>query len=154
LHRSEGFGLGLAEAMALEKPVVATGYSANLEFMDESCARLVRCTEIMTDRAYGPYPRGTRWAEPDIEHAAYLLRSLAFDGDVRRDLGRRAKRRVAETLAPQVIAKTLRERLGWDDGDPSVPDDVRQSGIVARMNVPTLVPPAETQRRRSTVRGR
>lgn len=126
LHRSEGFGLVLAEAMALEKPVVATGYSANLEFMDESCARLVRCAEITTDRAHGPYPRGTRWAEPDVEHAAYLLRSVAFDGELRRDLGRRARRRIEQTLSPAVVGKTLRRLLGWDGGDPEAPGDAER----------------------------
>jgi glycosyltransferase involved in cell wall biosynthesis len=115
LHRAEGFGLVMAEAMALGKAVVATGFSANTEFMDDRCSRLVRCREVVTDRAYGPYPRGTRWAEPDVEHASEILRSLAFNRDLRADIGREARRRIQQTLAPQVIGRRAGELLGWDD---------------------------------------
>lgn len=113
LHRAEGFGLVLAEAMALGKPVIATRFSGNLEFMTDTTACLVHCEEVATDRAHGPYPRGTRWAEPNIEHAAHLLRTLAFDRGLRREIGNEAKRHIERTLSPGIVAKTLLERLGW-----------------------------------------
>jgi glycosyltransferase involved in cell wall biosynthesis len=114
LHRAEGFGLVLAEAMALGKVVVATGFSANTEFMDDRCSRLVRCREIVTDRAHGPYPRGTRWAEPDVEHASEILRSLAFSRDLRADIGREARQSVRQRLAPQAVGQRVCDLLGWD----------------------------------------
>lgn len=112
LHRAEGFGLVLAEAMALGKPVVATGFSGNLEFMDDSSSRLVRADEVVTDRAHGPYPRGTRWAAPDVEHAADLFRALATNRHLRQEIGQKARQRIEQTLAPQVVARTLVQRLG------------------------------------------
>lgn len=113
LHRAEGFGLVLAEAMALGKPVVATRYSGNLEFMDDSSARLIGCREIVTDRSYGPYPRGTRWAEPDIEEAAEAMRTLVRDASARADFGSRARARIERDLSPWVIGNRLQALLEW-----------------------------------------
>ncbi|HEX4766820.1 MAG TPA: glycosyltransferase [Lichenihabitans sp.] len=79
LHRAEGFGLTVAEAMALGKPVIATGYSGNMEFMGEATAYPVRYTLTTTDRPNGDYAAGTTWAEPDIDHAAALMRAVRDD---------------------------------------------------------------------------
>jgi glycosyltransferase involved in cell wall biosynthesis len=89
LHRGEGFGLVLAEAMLLGKPVIATGWSGNTDFMDGTNAALVgyRLVPARDDRSVY---RGL-WAEPDVVEAAELLRKLADDADLRRDLGRRAR---------------------------------------------------------------
>jgi glycosyltransferase involved in cell wall biosynthesis len=89
LHRGEGFGLVLAEAMLLGKPVVATGWSGNTDFMDASNAALVgyRLVPARDDRSVY---RGL-WAEPDVAEAAALLRALADDPNLRRDLGQRAR---------------------------------------------------------------
>lgn len=110
LHRSEGFGLTMAEAMALGKPVVATGYSGNLDFMDRDSALLVDHVVVASARAHGPYPAGSRWAEPDIAHAARLLASLE-DGALRQRLGSTARRRVHQTLSPERIAAALTAHL-------------------------------------------
>jgi glycosyltransferase involved in cell wall biosynthesis len=113
LHRAEGFGLVLAEAMSLGRPVIATRYSGNLEFMDDSCARLVDSREIATERSYGPYPRGTRWGEPDIDQAAEAMRALFRDADARATLGTRARARIEQDLSPWVVGARLEALLGW-----------------------------------------
>ncbi|HPF57799.1 MAG TPA: glycosyltransferase [Candidatus Competibacteraceae bacterium] len=90
LHRSEGFGRGLAEAMYFGKPVIATGYSGNLDFMNEANSCLVDCTLIPVGADAYPHGAGQRWAEPDVEQAAWYLRRLVADAAYTADLGQRA----------------------------------------------------------------
>ncbi len=88
LHRSEGFGLVPAEAMLLGRPVVATGWSGNMTFMDADCAVLVgyRLVSVRDPRGVYAVP-GAVWAEPDIGEAAFHLTRLADDAAVRARLG-------------------------------------------------------------------
>lgn len=90
LHRSEGFGRGPAEAMRLGKPVVATGYSGNMDYMSDDNSFLVPYS--MKPLSEGDYPfwRGQYWAEPDIDVAAEMLRSLVKDPRLAEAKGRRA----------------------------------------------------------------
>ncbi|HQT67907.1 MAG TPA: glycosyltransferase [Acetobacteraceae bacterium] len=92
LHCAEGFGLVLAEAMLRGVPVVATGWSGNMQFMDESSAALVpmRLEQAVDDRAIYDIAGGY-WAMADIEAAARSLRQLADDPAVRRALGARGQ---------------------------------------------------------------
>jgi len=110
LHRAEGFGLTCAEAMALGKPVIATGYSGNLEFMNKDNSVLVPYKLIETERPYGPYPAGTIWAEPDLDFAADAMRKM-LDKDFREHLGKKGKEHVRKILAPEYIAKKVEELL-------------------------------------------
>ncbi|MBW3579027.1 MAG: glycosyltransferase [Actinobacteria bacterium] len=95
LHASEGFGLTIAEAMALEIPCVVTAYGGNMDFTDEGSALLVPFERVPA--AGGPGEiytgRGT-WARPDVEVAAQNLRSLRDDRDLRRRLGTAGRRRI------------------------------------------------------------
>lgn len=72
LHRAEGFGLMIAEALALGRSVVATGYGGPMDFLDGERDRLVRWTSAAVPTGAGPY--GGSWAEPDLDHAASFLR--------------------------------------------------------------------------------
>ena len=74
LHRSEGIGLTIAEAMGLGKPVIATGWSGNTDFMDVSNAFPVGYRLVELEENVGPYHAGEVWAEPSVEHAAELMR--------------------------------------------------------------------------------
>ncbi len=89
LHRGEGFGLVMAEAMLLGKSVVATGWSGNTDFMDSTNAALVpyRLAPARDDRMVY---RGL-WAEPDVAEAAAILRALADEPVARQSLGERAR---------------------------------------------------------------
>jgi glycosyltransferase involved in cell wall biosynthesis len=105
LHRGEGFGLVLAEAMLLGKPVIATGWSGNTDFMDGSNAALVpyRLIPARDDRSVY---RGL-WAEPDVAEAAILLRTLADDATLRRALGERARTSTLARLNGKELLKAL-----------------------------------------------
>lgn len=91
LHRSEGFGRGLSEAMALAKPVIATAYSGNLDFCTAATAKLV--PYALTPVREGEYPHweDQHWAEADVEAATRAMRELVDDPDAGRALGARAR---------------------------------------------------------------
>jgi glycosyltransferase involved in cell wall biosynthesis len=76
LHRAEGFGLTLAEAMAHGKPVIATAYSGNLEFQNEENSFLIPYTLSSVGPYAGPYPADALWAEPNLAVAARLMRQV------------------------------------------------------------------------------
>jgi glycosyltransferase involved in cell wall biosynthesis len=111
LHRAEGFGLTMAEAMVLGKPVIATGYSGNMDFMtaDSACLVDYRLTPLVRD--YGPYLRGSEWAEPDIDQAAHAMRRMVDSPDWARELGRRGAAEVEARLGLDAVADRYRRRL-------------------------------------------
>ncbi len=111
LHRAEGFGLTLAEAMALGKPVVGTAWSGNLDFMQPGNSLLVPYRLVELERDEGPYRQGNRWAEPDVECAAELMRSLVEQPALAAELGRRAAADVKAELGRDAVAAIVRERL-------------------------------------------
>jgi glycosyltransferase involved in cell wall biosynthesis/SAM-dependent methyltransferase len=111
LHRSEGFGIPLAEAMYFGKPVIATGYSGNLDFMTNDNSYLVdyRLTAIGEDAF--PYPPDGEWAEPDVEHAARLMRQVFDDQLEARERGARAAADIRSTHSPQASGEAIRQLL-------------------------------------------
>jgi glycosyltransferase involved in cell wall biosynthesis len=112
LHRAEGYGLHLAEAMAHGKPVVATGYSGNLEFMDDTNSRLVPFTLVPVPDGCEPYPAGARWAEPDIDAAALAMRELVDDPALARTLAERAAADIARLHSPAVRGRLVADLIG------------------------------------------
>jgi glycosyltransferase involved in cell wall biosynthesis len=111
LHHAEGFGLGLAEAMDLGKPVVATGWSGNVDFMNAGNSCPVAYELVPIERDHGPYKAGNRWAEPDVEHAAWLMGRLVRDRDYRQTTGRRARETIRTEFSPRVAGERYRRRL-------------------------------------------
>jgi glycosyltransferase involved in cell wall biosynthesis len=113
LHRSEGFGLLLAQAMCAKKPVVATGWSGNLEFMSDTDSALVDYRLVPVQDPQNLY-RGGRWAEPDMDDAVVKLAALMADPDMRRVLGERAAADVAPRVDPVRLGLQARAWLGQD----------------------------------------
>jgi glycosyltransferase involved in cell wall biosynthesis len=111
LHRAEGFGLAPAEMMSLGKPVVATGWSANMDFMTAENSMPVRYALEPLKHDIGPYRAGPVWAEADVEHAASCIRRLLDDPALRERMGRQAAVDIARQLSPQAVGERVRARL-------------------------------------------
>jgi glycosyltransferase involved in cell wall biosynthesis len=112
LHRSEGFGLGLAECMYLGKPVIGTHWSGNADCMtvENSCPVGFRLIPLEQD--HGPYARGQRWADPDLDEAAVYMRRLVSDASFRDRVGEAGRRTMRTDHAPATIGRLYRKRLG------------------------------------------
>ncbi|MFA6224510.1 MAG: glycosyltransferase family 4 protein [Desulfomonilaceae bacterium] len=113
LHRSEGFGLPIAEAMSLGKPVIATGWSGNMEFMDDSNSFPVKYELTEIPLQDGPYKNAGCWAEPDCNHAAELMSYVVKNPNVAQKVGSLAKKKMLEEYSPEAIGSRMRDRLGW-----------------------------------------
>lgn len=111
LHRSEGLGLTMAEAMAHGKPVIATGYSGNLEFMTEANSHLVPFRLVDVPETWWAHGPGAKWADPDVDAAARLMRTVWERPEDARALGARARREILERFAPARTSSFIHERL-------------------------------------------
>jgi glycosyltransferase involved in cell wall biosynthesis len=108
LHRAEGFGYTMAEAMFYGVPVIASGYSGNLEYMNPNNSYLVPCKEAFVKTPDGPFQRGSVWGDPNLDAAAAMLRQIAehpADAIARGRLGHDA---VVEKLSASAVADALR----------------------------------------------
>lgn len=110
LHRSEGYGLGIAEAMLLGKVVIATGWSGNMDFCKPDNSLLVDYTLVQLEKDHGPYKKGQTWAEPSITHAAELMQKVTAGGPELKLLGTQAASYVEKYLSPATVGQMLRER--------------------------------------------
>ncbi len=111
LHRSEGFGFALAECMLLCKPVIATNWSGNTDFMnaDNSLPVQYELTEIQQD--IGPYNKGQLWAEADVDHAAWQMKRVVEDLELRQKIAVRGQNTIRDEYSPQAIGRRYAERL-------------------------------------------
>jgi len=129
LHRSEGFGNTLAEAMSLGKPVIATGYSGNMEFMTAQNSYPVDYTLAPIGDDAGPYPATGEWAEPDVGHAARLMRHVFENQGEAGERGLRAAEDLRRNHSAEAVGRVMAERIrrvrarlgaGPDAGRPHV----------------------------------
>ena len=111
LHRAEGFGLCVAEAMFLGKPAVSTDWSATAEYVTPQNGFPVRYRLTRLDHHIDEYARGTEWAEPDIEHAAACMEALAADPQLCAALGAQAARDVRERFSAATVGRRYAQRL-------------------------------------------
>jgi glycosyltransferase involved in cell wall biosynthesis len=108
LHRSEGFGLVPAEAMLLGRPVIATAWSGNMDFMDETSAALVGYRLIPARDPRGVFEAdGAEWADPNPDEAVAQLRRLADDAHERAALGERGRAMAQARLGAEPLAAAL-----------------------------------------------
>ncbi len=159
LHRSEGTGITLSDAMGRAKPVIATGWSGNTDFMNVSNSYPVDYRLVTIEEDLGPYRAGQVWAEPSVDHAALLMRRVFDD---RRDAQARARRsrsdietyfseqRVGELVAGRLamIAETGARRRASTHGSrkPAAKGHPNYAGLVGRLRavVQEHTPPEAT----------
>ncbi len=111
LHRSEGFGYTLAEAMLLGKPVIATDYSATAEFLSADVGLPVQYQKVVLEEDYGPYFAGASWAEPDTAHAAEQMRWVYEHPAEAKERGEKARAFAVERFSLARFQQVLRESL-------------------------------------------
>lgn len=110
-HRSEGFGLNIAECMALGKPVVATNYSGNVDFFDAEVGYPVDWALAEVGRWTGPYSPNYNWAEPRKASLVEQLRAVVADPAEAARRGAAAARRIARDFSDEAIGRVISERL-------------------------------------------
>jgi glycosyltransferase involved in cell wall biosynthesis len=115
LHRSEGFGRGPGEAMAMAKPVIATRWSGNLDYMDDTNSFPIDCRLVPVERDAYPHWEGQQWAEPDLEQAVARMLDVLDDPEKGATLGRRASLSIRRDFSFRAIgartAALLREAM-------------------------------------------
>jgi glycosyltransferase involved in cell wall biosynthesis len=111
LHRAEGFGRGMAEAMAMGRPAIATGYSGNLDFMTPETGLLVDYELVPVPPGAYPHGEGQVWAEASPAHAARLIEGLLDDPAGTRALGARAQRHIRTHFSTRAVGLRYVERL-------------------------------------------
>lgn len=111
LHRSEGFGLVLAESMAMGKTVIATNWSGNVDFMKHDNSICIDYELKQLNRDYGPYKAYQHWAEPDLEQATHMMRKLVANPTYANKLGFMAKFFIEEKFSPSSVGKIMKKRI-------------------------------------------
>lgn len=111
LHRSEGLGLTMAEAMLLGKPVIATNYSGNVDFMSEENSLLIPWKRAKVGAGADSYSPNSYWAEPSLEHAAIAMRQLADDRAFAKELGRIAQQDLLTRFSADATGSHMKNRL-------------------------------------------
>ena len=111
LHRSEGFGLTLAESMLMGKPVITTGYSGNMDFTNPETALLVDYKLVQVQPGDYPFSRGEMWAEPNIQQACEYMRELVEDSTFARPLAQKGVELIRDSFNTTAMGKRYKKRL-------------------------------------------
>jgi hypothetical protein len=134
LHRSEGFGLTLAEAALLGTPVIATDYGGPRDFLTQFNSFLVDHRTVPIGPGRDPYPADGEWAEPDLDHAAALMRAVRdapAQARLRADrLRADVEREHAPAAAGAAMAQRLQRTLGLPPGNGAI--EALDLGEIAR----------------------
>lgn len=111
LHRAEGFGLPIAEAMYLGKPVIATNWSGNVDFMNEENSLPVQFDLTTLTSDIGPYQKGQVWAEPNLENAACHMVKITADQVLYEKIAKQAAQTIRNELSPTSTSRLISSRI-------------------------------------------
>jgi glycosyltransferase involved in cell wall biosynthesis len=111
LHRSEGLGLTIAEAMLLGKPVIATDYSGNLDFMKPETSYLVSWDRVKVGEGAEAYDANATWAEPNLDEAAALMREVYLNPEKSKEKALAGKSDLESRFTPQITGERMKNRL-------------------------------------------
>ncbi len=111
LHRSEGFGLIMAEAMYLGKPVIGTNWSGNTDFMNSTNSCVVDYKLINVGNDFGPYKSYQVWADPDTKQAADYMLRLVSDKEWRERTAKKGQENIYKNFSPKVVGEMIQNRL-------------------------------------------
>jgi glycosyltransferase involved in cell wall biosynthesis len=111
LHRAEGFGLGMAEAMTFERIVIGTDYSGSTDFLTEKTGYPVPYRLRPLGAHEYPWSEGQTWAEPDRNAAVEIMRQAATDPSEGRRRGKAARQHVLRSYSPAAVGEAMRKRL-------------------------------------------
>lgn len=154
LHRSEGTGLTITDALAHGKPVIATGWSGNMDFMNVSNSFPVRYELVEIQESVGPYPAGEIWAQPSVDDAAQWMRYVFENRATARARGARARRDIQENFSETAIAALIADRLdaieqrrnhkAFQAKTWAAYSEYRQLALQIRDSICRVVPPTAT----------
>ncbi len=111
LHRSEGFGLTLAEAMLLGKPVITTGYSGNMDFTTSATALLVDYELVPVQPGDYPFSHGEMWAEPNVQQACDYMLDLVEDSTFAQSLAQKGEELIRTSFSTTTMGDRYKKRL-------------------------------------------
>ncbi len=111
LHRSEGLGLLCEESMYYGKPVIATNWSGNTDFMTETTACLVDYTLVPIGDYYGTNEPDQKWAEADVKQASEYMKKLYSDREYCKELGKRARDYIRKEFSPEICSERMKDRF-------------------------------------------
>lgn len=111
LHRSEGLGLLCEEAMFFGKPVIATGWSGNMDFMSKDNSCLVDYKMCKVGRNVGPYEAWQVWADPCIDQAAKYMTRLCDDKGYYENIAKSAEATIKNQFSPKVCGQKMQDRV-------------------------------------------